>query len=141
MPRVYDKSGRYHSTNWTRSKFPPIDYCPYHHSTSSTQVVCVLHHDFPLQRIVACVYTVTIPSGPYSLAHRRRALIVAAYSLSSPPSLRVVQGHWPSINPASVACVYTVTPPSLPLLSTCLLYVCVMAQSSFRSLIMPLQIL
>jgi len=57
---------------------PPIDYCPYHHSLSSTEVACVLHHDFPLQRIVACVYTVTIPSGPCSLAHRRRALIVVA---------------------------------------------------------------
>ena len=51
---------------------------------SSTQVVCVFHYGFPLQRIVACVYTVTIPSGPCSLAHRRRALNTSQHPMSLP---------------------------------------------------------
>ena len=75
-------------------------YCPSHHSTSSTQVACVLHHDIPLQRL--CLhsnYTLwPLQPSPSSRTHRCRALIVVAHSLSSPPSLR--------------------TPPSFPLVST-----------------------
>ena len=41
----------------------------YRHSTSSTQVVCVLHHNFFLRSIVACVYTVTIPLASAALSH------------------------------------------------------------------------
>ena len=51
---------------------------------------CVLYCDFPLQRIVACVYKVT---GPYTLVHRCHTLTVAAYSLSLPRSLYIVHGY------------------------------------------------
>ena len=43
--------------------------CVYRHSTSSTQVARVLHHNFFLQSIVACVYTVTIPLASAALSH------------------------------------------------------------------------
>ena len=43
--------------------------CVYCHSTSSTQVARVLHHNFFLRSIVACVYTVTIPLASAALSH------------------------------------------------------------------------
>jgi len=66
------------------TRFPPLIIALTYHSTSSTQVVRVLHHEFPLQRIVACVYTVTIPSGPCGLAHYRRALVGQRGAIGNP---------------------------------------------------------
>ena len=85
----------------------------YRHSTSSTQVVRVLHHNFFLRSIVACVYTVTIPLAPAALSHilfrssssrthHCRVPIVVITQSPCTPNLRVVHRYRSSINPSQL---------------------------------------